>query len=223
MAKILLVEDDRDLSGMIVDWLKFEHHIVEAVYDGEGAVNMLKSYQFDAIILDWQLPKIEGVEVLRNFRTSGGQTPVLMLTGKGAIANKEMGLDAGADDYLTKPFHMKELSARLRALLRRPGGVTGNVLTARDICLESGTFRVTKGGADIQLLPKEFALLEFLMRHPNQVFSADALLDRVWKSESNVSPETVRTCLKRLRRKIDTEEQDSLIQTLHGVGYKLTS
>jgi DNA-binding response OmpR family regulator len=192
------------------------------VHDGEDAVNMLKSYQFDVIILDWQLPKMEGVDVLRNYRTGGGQTPVLMLTGKGAIAEKEVGLDAGADDYLTKPFHMKELSARLRALLRRPGSVTGNVLSARDICLEPSTFRVTKGGADIQLLPKEFALLEFLMRHPNQVFSADALLDRVWKSESNVSPETVRTCLKRLRRKIDTEEQESLIQTLHGVGYKLT-
>jgi DNA-binding response OmpR family regulator len=222
MAKILLVEDDRDLAGMVIDWLKFEHHLVEAVHDGEDAVNMLKSYQFDVIILDWQLPKLEGVDVLRNYRTGGGQTPVLMLTGKGAIAEKEVGLDAGADDYLTKPFHMKELSARLRALLRRPGNVTGNVLSARDICLEPATFRVTKGGADIQLLPKEFALLEFLMRHPNQVFSADALLDRVWKSESNVSPETVRTCLKRLRRKIDTEEQDSLIQTLHGVGYKLS-
>lgn len=223
MAKILLVEDDRDLAGMVLDWLKFEHHLVEAVHSGDEAEDMIKAYQFDVIILDWDLPKVSGVEILRNFRSTGGQTPVLMLTGKSNIQEKELGLDAGADDYLTKPFHMKELSARLRALLRRPAATDGNVLKARNLALEPNNFRVTKNGADIQLLPKEFALLEFLMRHQDQVFSADALLDRVWKSESDVSPETVRTCLKRLRRKIDTEGEGSIIQTLHGVGYKLAS
>ena len=136
MAKILLVEDDRDLAGMVLDWLKFEHHLVEVIHNGGDAQSMLKSYQYDIIILDWQLPQITGVELLRDYRMAGGQTPVLMLTGKGAIHDKEAGLDAGADDYLTKPFHMKELSARLRALLRRPGSVVGNTLTARDISLE---------------------------------------------------------------------------------------
>jgi len=223
MAKILLVEDDRDLAGMVLDWLKFDHHLVEAVHAGDEAEDMIKAYQFDVIILDWELPKVSGVEILRNFRNTGGQTPVLMLTGKTNIQEKELGLDAGADDYLTKPFHMKELSARLRALLRRPAATVGNVLKARSLALEPNNFRVTKNGADIQLLPKEFALLEFLMRHSDQVFSADALLDRVWKSESDVSPETVRTCLKRLRRKIDAEGEQSIIQTLHGVGYKLSS
>jgi DNA-binding response OmpR family regulator len=221
MAKILLVDDDKDLVGMVQDWLQFEHHVVEAVFNGEDALRLLRGYQYDVVVLDWQLPKMSGVDVLLDFRRAGGQTPVLLLTGKTAIQEKETGLDAGADDYLVKPFHMKELSARLRALLRRPTGVTGNILKARDITLEPQSFRVTKDGAEIQLLPKEFALLEFMMRHPNQVFSADVLLDRVWKSEADVSPETVRTCLKRLRRKIDSEKQESLIQTLHGVGYKL--
>ncbi len=208
MAKFLLVDDDKDLAGVVQDWLQFEHHIVEIAFNGEDAEKLLKDYEFDVVILDWQLPNMSGVDLLREFRRSGGQTPILMLTGKIAIQEKEIGLDAGADDY---------------ALMRRPSTVTGDVLSARDIELQPKTFAVTKGGEIITLLPKEFALLEFMMRHPNQVFSADALLDRVWKSEADVSPETVRTCLKRLRRKIDSPEQESLIQTLHGVGYKLTT
>lgn len=223
MAKILLVEDDRDLAGMVFDWLKFEHHLVEMVHDGQEGLELVQSYDYDIIVLDWELPNVSGVDILRQYRSGGGMTPILMLTGKGAVHEKEAGLDSGADDYLTKPFHMKELSARVRSLLRRPPQVTGNVLTAGLLSLEPSTYRVTKNGADLQLLPKEFALLEFLMRHPNQVFSAEALLDRVWKSESDVSPETVRTCLKRLRKKIDVEGEASIIQTLHGVGYKLAT
>ncbi len=221
MPKILVVEDDLDLRSIVEDWLRHEHHLVETATKGDEAMELIGIYPYDVIILDWNLPVMSGIQILKKFRQDGGKTPVLMLTGQDLAENIETGLDSGADDYLTKPFHMKELSARIRALLRRPQTVTENVLRAGDLTLNPRTFAVTKSGADIRLLPKEFALLEFLMRHPNQVFSAEALLDRVWHSENDAAPETVRTCIKRLRRKIDGESENSLIQTLHGVGYKL--
>lgn len=221
MAKILIVEDDLDLRQIVEDWLKHDHHLIETASKGDEALELIGIYSYDLIILDWQLPVYDGIQILKRFRQNGGKTPVLMLTGQDLAEQIEQGLDSGADDYLTKPFHMKELSARIRALLRRPISVTDNVLRAAGINLNPRTFAVTKDGADIRLLPKEFALLEFLMRHPNQVFSAEALLDRVWHSENDAAPETVRTCIKRLRRKIDGESEESVIQTLHGVGYKL--
>lgn len=221
MAKILIVEDDLDLRAIVEDWLKHEHHVVECASRGNEAVELLNIYPYDLIILDWELPELNGIQILRQFRNRGGRTPVLMLTGKGALDEKETGLDSGADDYLTKPFHMKELSARIRALLRRPAEPGETLITVGDLSLNPTTFAVTRGGAQIKLLPKEFALLEFLMRHPDQVFSAEALLDRVWRSDSDAAPETVRTCIKRLRKKLDSESEESLIQTLHGIGYKL--
>lgn len=221
MAKILIVEDDLDLRQIVEDWLKHDHHLIETATKGDEAMELIGIFSYDLIILDWQLPVYDGIQILKKFRQNGGKTPVLMLTGQDLAEQIEQGLDSGADDYLTKPFHMKELSARIRALLRRPVSVTDNVLRAAGINLNPRTFAVTKDGTDIRLLPKEFALLEFLMRHPNQVFSAEALLDRVWHSENDAAPETVRTCIKRLRKKIDGESEESVIQTLHGVGYKL--
>lgn len=222
MAKIIIVEDDRELAGVLQDWLVSEHHVVDTIDNGSEADQLLRHYAFDLIVLDWDLPGMPGVDVCRNFRSRGGQTPILMLTGKGEIKDKTMGLDAGADDYLTKPFHPDELSARVRALLRRPAPVSAtNELKAGDLVLEPSTYRVTRGGKEVRLLPKEFALLEFLMRHPNVVFSADALIDRVWSTESDASPDTVRTNIKRLRQKIDADELRPVIVTVHGVGYKL--
>jgi DNA-binding response OmpR family regulator len=222
VAKILLVEDDMGLSRMVRDWLTFEHHLVETADNGRDGLDKLSFYQYDLVILDWELPEMTGIEICREFRTRGGTTPVLMLTGKGTINDKESGYEAGADDYLTKPFHMKELSLRLRALLRR-GGATlqADQLKFRDLSLEPASHRVTREGKDLGLLPKEFALLEFFMRHPNQVFSAEALLSRVWASETDTTVDAVSTCIKRLRKKIDLEGQTSVIKTVHGVGYKL--
>ncbi|MCC6977747.1 MAG: response regulator transcription factor, partial [Candidatus Melainabacteria bacterium] len=131
------------------------------------------------------------------------------------------GLDSGADDYLTKPFHMKELSARVRAVLRRPGNYVGDKLSSGALELDPGNHCVKVDGNEVSLLPKEFALLEFLMRHPDQVFSADALLNRVWASASDSSIDALTTCVKRLRKKIDKDGQPSYIKTVHGVGYKL--
>lgn len=223
MAKILVVEDDLDLRSIVEDWLKHEHHLIETATKGDEAMELITTYPYDLIILDWQLPVLDGIQILQKFRQGGGRTPVLMLTGQDKTNHIETGLDSGADDYLTKPFHMKELSARIRALLRRPQNVIENVLKCGDITLNPRTYSVTRGGADLKLLPKEFALLEFFMRHPNQVFSTEALLDRVWRSENDAAPETVRTCIKRLRKKIDLENEDSIIETLHSVGYRLHS
>jgi len=221
MAKILLVEDEEDLSQLIGEWLKGEHHTVETVANGEDALDRLRFYKYDIVVLDWILPKATGLEVCKQYRSSGGTTPILLLTAKKHVDEKEAGLDAGADDYLTKPFEMKELSARIRALLRRPQAFSGSKLQVGDLSLEPNTFKVMRGTDEINLLPKEFALLEFLMRHPNQVFSAEALLDRVWSSDSEASPETIRTYIKRLRKKVDVEGKASILSTVHGVGYKL--
>lgn len=221
MSKILLVEDDKEVCDVVSDWLIDEHYTVDVVNSGSEAIERLRFDKYDVLIFDWQLPDLSGIEVCKRFRSKGGITPVLMLTGKGEIEDKEVGLDAGADDYLTKPFHPRELSARVRALLRRSGELKMNVLTCGDIVLDPQGFKVTKDGKDVSLLPKEFALLEFFLRHPNQVFSPEALLDRVWSAESEASPDTIRVHITKLRGKIDTDGQPSIIKTLHRQGYKL--
>lgn len=221
MAKILLVEDEVDLSDLVREWLKSEKHVVELVETGEEAVDRLKFYKYDVVILDWVLPGKTGLAVCQEYRAMGGTTPILFLTAKNMINEKEAGLDAGSDDYLTKPFDIKELSARIRALLRRPQVFSGSVLVAGPLELDTSSRKVLYHGAELQLLPKEFALLEFLMKHQNKVFSSEALIERVWNSESDASPEVIRTYIKRLRKRLDIEGQPSLLQTVHGVGYKL--
>ncbi len=221
MAKILMVEDDLELCNSVGSWLKMEHHTVEIVNSGLDAQEMLLNHHFDIIILDWELPELNGVELCKKFRSKGGETPVLMLTGRSNINDKSQGFDAGADDYLTKPFILTELTLRIRALLRRAGPQVRMVLKAGDLELEPDTFQVKKNGEALKLLPKEFALLEFLMRHPEQVFSLDSLLARIWVSDSDASTDAVQACIKRLRRKIDTPGAESMIANVHGVGYRL--
>jgi DNA-binding response OmpR family regulator len=219
VAKILMVEDDLEVCEVVSDWLTEEHHVVDVVNLGQEAIERLRFDKYDVLILDWKLPDLSGIEVCKSFRAKGGTTPVIMLTGRTEISDKETGLDAGADDYLTKPFHPRELSARVRALLRRSADLKQNVLSCGDLVLDPQGFKVTKAGAEISLLPKEFAL--FFLRHPNQVFSPEALLDRVWSAESEASPDTIRVHITKLRGKIDTEGQPSIIKTLHRQGYKM--
>jgi DNA-binding response OmpR family regulator len=221
MAKILLVEDNEDLATIVADSLIAQKHLVEMVHTGSAGQEQLRFYQFDLVVLDWDLPQMSGIEICREYRDRGGKTPILMLTGKGTTDQKEQGLDAGADDYLTKPFDVKELLARVRALLRRPVGYSGTTLKAGSIELDPVLFKVTRDGEEVRLLPKEFALLEFFMRHKGQVFNAEAVLNRVWSSESDATSESFRTCLKRLRQKIDKDGQSSIITTVHGLGYKI--
>lgn len=223
MAKILLVDDDKGLCDLVERLLVFEHHTVEKAYTGGEAEDKLFVSEYDLIILDWELPELSGLTVCRQYRGRGGRAPVLMLTGRTQVSYKEDGFDAGVDDYVTKPFDLRELSARVKALLRRPATYTGNILRAGDIQLNSNSHEVTKCGTTIQLLPREFALLQFFMRHPNVVYSIDALLERVWEASSEASAGTVRQTIKRLRSKIDSDSDSSIIKTVHGVGYKLES
>lgn len=221
MSKILIVEDDKDLCLMLSDGLEAQGHAAELVHTGNEGRERVLFYEFDLVILDWDLPGIKGIDILKEMRERGKLAPVLMLTGKSDISEKEAGLDTGADDYLTKPFSMKELLARVRSLLRRPQGYTGTILSAGNLSLDPVLFKVTRDGAELKLLPKEFSLLEFFMRHKGQVFTAEAVLNRVWTTESESSPESFRTCLKRLRQKIDSEGQPSLIEYVHGLGYRM--
>jgi DNA-binding response OmpR family regulator len=219
MAKILLVEDDPDLANLIGNILHVERHTIETVSNGQEALGRLKMFRYELVVLDWMLPGMNGMEICTEFRSKGGNTPILMLTSKSTPEEKETALDGGADDYLTKPFHPKELTARIRALLRRPQTVNAKILQIGDIVLDAKTMKVYKNDEEIHLLPKEFSLLELFLRYPNQVFSGDALLDRVWASESAASVDTVRTYIKTLRKKIDSKGSPSLIRTVHGVGY----
>jgi len=225
MAKILLIEDDIEITIVIRGWLQSQSHTVEVVHDGREGMDRLRTCQYDVVLLDWELPNQTGLDILSTFRGEGGTTPVIMMTGKRSIDEKEAGLDTGADDYLTKPFHMKELSARIRSVLRRSSqtGAASNVLKVGDLVLDPAKHKLRKNGVEIQLLPKEFALLEFLMRHPDDVFSGEVLLQRVWHSESEATVEAIRTCIKRLRQKIDQDNEDSMIETLARIGYRLRS
>jgi len=223
MSKVLLVEDDADLTDTIVRWLRSEQYTVESVSNGKEGMERLDLCQYDVVILDWGLPEMSGVEIVERFRGKQGHTPVLMLTGKSAVADKAIGLDAGADDYLIKPFSLIELSARLRALLRRSTSVTSNILQVRNITIDRKKHRATRDGEEIHLLPKEFSLLEFFMRHPDEVFSVEALMQRVWHADSNASVDAIRTCIKRLRDKIDPNDDNPIIHTIPRIGYKLKS
>lgn len=222
LSKILVVEDEKAISDVIQEWLTMEHHSVDVVDDGQEALNRLKVYNYDLVVLDLNLPGLPGIEVLTNFRERGGTTPVLILTGKNAIDDKERGLDSGADDYLTKPFHGRELSARIRALLRRPSSVVGDAVEFGQITLDRANYKVTLKGEDLRLVPTEFDLLEFFMRNPNRVFSPEELLRRVWTDDSEATIGAVTTCIKRLRKKIDIEGMTSMVCTVHGVGYRLS-
>jgi DNA-binding response OmpR family regulator len=221
MAKILIIDDDKDLTLLIRSWLSSENHVMEIVHNGREGMDLMRGSGYDLILLDWDLPEMTGIDVLRTFKNERGTTPIIMLTGNRTVDEKESGLNSGADDYLTKPFHMKELSARIKAVLRRSSKSINNVLEVADMMLDPVKYKFTKGGREIVLVPKEFALLEFLMRHPGQVFDAETLLQRVWHSDSEATIEAVRTCIRRMRQKIDANEENSVIETIARVGYRL--
>jgi len=223
VAKILVVEDELDLAQQLEDWFKREQYTVDVVNNGLDALNRLMVYKYDVVLLDWMLPVLSGLEVLKRLRARNNKTPVVMLTAKDTIDDTEAGLDSGADDYITKPFSLREVSARVRAAVRRNSSAQQTLLVAGDLTLDPVSRSVEKRGKAIHLEPKEFNLLEFFMRHQNQVFSADALIDRVWPSETMVSPDAIRTYIKVLRKKLDEENGPSLIQNVRGVGYKFGS
>lgn len=222
MAKILVAEDDKGLSFTLCEWLQAQAFAndVEVVENGEDAWHHLKFGHYDLVLLDWEMPGLPGIEIVRRFRQSGGITPVLMLTGKSSIEDKEAGLDAGADDYLTKPFHFKELGARLRALLRRPAQVVGETLSFRHVQFERARREVTAHGEKVSLQPMELDVLEHFMLHPGEVISLESLIFKLW-DDGGVTTQAVYSSIKRLRKKLDREGDPSIFESVYGRGYCL--
>jgi DNA-binding response OmpR family regulator len=212
-----------DRSFLIEGWLRGENYTLDICHDGLEGYEFLRQGHYDLLILDWDLPGMSGLEICKKFRAKGGSQPVLILTGKNQIVEKEQGLDSGADDYLCKPFHMRELSARLRALGRRSQAAFSNTLKAGNLEMDISAHKLYKNGAEIHLHPKEYSLLEFLMRHPGDVFSSEAIIQRVWSIDSEASSEAVRTAVRRIRQKLDESEDESLsvIENVRRVGYRL--
>ncbi|MBX3072539.1 response regulator transcription factor [Candidatus Obscuribacterales bacterium] len=222
MSKILFVDDDENLLAMVEAFFKTEKYTVETAKCVEDAEDILAVSKFDILVVDWMMPGKSGLQLVQQIRSQRDRTPIIMLTGQSAMDDKEAGLDGGADDYLTKPFAMRELSVRVRALLRRAAPEVSQVLIAGQINLDTKTRTCTVNGATISLLPKEYSLLEFLMRHPNETFSNDALIERVWKSDTEATEAAIRTCVMRLRKKLaEAGDAENRIQTVARVGYRL--
>ncbi|CAN5504214.1 response regulator transcription factor [soil metagenome] len=224
MANILFVEDDKDLTEMVNDWLSADGYTVEIVHDGNKGWEVLSKGKFDLIILDWHLPGgLSGPEICRKYRDSDGKSPVIMLTGRTEIAEKEQGFDAGVDDYLTKPFNLKELSARLRALLRRPPNKLSNIASNGEIEIDLVKRIVTKSGAKVQLLPKEFDLLEYFMLRPDEEVTVNALIQRISSPSNKATPESLEDSINGLRQKLDDsqDQSTSIIISIPKVGYGL--
>lgn len=221
MAKILLVEDDETISAIVTSVLQRDRHHVEVCNNGASGAEMLMSGQFDLAVLDWQLPKLSGVELCSQVRAKGLMVLILMLTSRSGSANIQTGLQAGADDYLIKPFEAAELSIRVSALLRRPTKIVANELQCGDLVLTMDSGQATIRGATMELTDIEYAVLQFLLRHQGELFSAEQLLDRVWKSESDATYSAVTSCMKRLRRKLEQSGNSPSIKSAYGKGYKL--
>ncbi len=219
MAKILLVDDDEMLADRLKVWLEADGHVTDMVHNGQDALQLLQGFEYWLILLDWQLPDLEGIEICRRYRATGGQAYIIFLTGKDDVASKEEGLDAGSDDYLVKPINVRELSARIRRLQRRQTVLLPVETRIDGVTLDPRTRVLSSDSGNITLRAKEAALLEFLMRHPNDVFTAQELLNAVWPSDSEGSCETVRTWMMHLRKKLDEIGEKDMIKTVKGMGY----
>jgi two-component system, OmpR family, phosphate regulon response regulator PhoB len=221
---VLVVEDEEPIAVLLDYNLRKEGLRVERAADGEEALLKVEEETPDLIVLDWMLPKVSGVEVCRRLRARAEtrRTPIIMLTARGEEADKVRGLDTGADDYVVKPFAMKELSARIRALLRRSRPeLVDEQLAYADLILDRASHRVTRGGADIRLGPTEYRLLDFLMQRPGRVFTRERLLDAVWGSGAYVEVRTVDVHVGRLRKALKRPGAPDLIRTVRSAGYSL--
>jgi DNA-binding response OmpR family regulator len=219
---ILVVEDERRLARLLQDALEEDAHVVELAFDGEEALELALYRTYDLIVLDVMLPGRDGLSVTRELRAAKISTPILMLTARDAVDDRAVGLDAGADDYLVKPFAFLELHARIRALGRRTPEVRApTTLSVHDLTLDLSRHEARRDGRRIELTAKEFSLLEFLMRHPGQVLTRTQILDHVWGYDFISDTNTVDMYIYYLRKKIDRESEHPLIFTMRGVGYRL--
>ncbi|RTL35616.1 MAG: response regulator transcription factor [Candidatus Melainabacteria bacterium] len=223
MAKILVIEDEKEMAETVAHVLRSEHHVVEVALSGNDALDKLRVSQYDLLILDLNLPGTDGLEICKTVRHQKRPVSILMVTGRKTLEEKERGLDLGADDYLTKPFHLKELQARVRALLRRVPTDNSHLVTIHDLSLDRKQHIVTKGGAVVKLLPTEFALLEFFMTHPDRVFTSTQIIEQVWPQDTDATDRAVTSCLNRLRSKLSDGEKFDLIETLYNEGYRMSS
>ena len=222
--RILVVEDEHRIANMIKKGLEQERFAVDIAYTGNDGYDLASSEDYDLIILDLMLPGLSGLEICKQLRARHFHTPVLLLTAKSQIQDKVEGLNAGADDYVTKPFSFEELLARVRALTRRPKTTLKPVLTVADLNLDSANFQVIRDNMQISLSGKEFSLLEYLMRHKNKILTKDTIISHVWNYDADILPNTVEVYIRNLRNKIDIpfKNKKPLIQTIRGFGYKIS-
>ncbi len=219
--RILVVEDERDMNRLIVKTLKKAGYSVDGCFNGEEAQLHIMGAEYDAILLDVMMPQKDGYEVVRELREQGVDVPVLFLTARDTVADRVKGLDLGADDYLVKPFHFDELLARIRAMTRKYAGSRSNCFTVGDLILNAQQRTVTRDGEEIALLPKEFSILEYMIRNQGVVLSREQIEDRIWNYEYSGSSNNVDGYMSRLRKKVDGGCEVKLIHTIRGVGWVL--
>jgi DNA-binding response OmpR family regulator len=220
--RILLVEDDVRLAEALCEALTDQLYVVDLVKDGESAWEQVKAIAYDLILLDIMLPKLDGISLCQRLRQHGYYLPILMLTARDTSTDKVNSLDAGADDYVVKPFDLQELLARIRALLRRGNSASTPILTWGGLRLDPSTYEVTYLDVPLQLTPKEFSLLELLLRNGRRVLSRAVILDSLWSSENLPEEDTVKAHIKALRQKLRSKAApEDLIETVHGLGYRL--
>ena len=219
--RILVAEDERDLNEILCKKLRSEDYCVDGCFDGEEALDYLASVEYDAVILDIMMPKRSGLQVVEQLRRQGDHTPVLFLTARDSIDDRVTGLDAGADDYLVKPFAFDELLARLRVMTRKRGGERSNLFTIDDLTLDIRSKRVERGGGELKLSAKEYALLEYLIRNKGVVLSRIQIEENIWGFDYEGSSNIVDVYIRYLRRKIDKDHPVKLIHTIRGSGYVL--
>ena len=219
--RLLLAEDEKELSNALVTVLKHNNYSVNAVYNGQDALDYLETENYDGAILDIMMPKMDGLTVLKTIRSHGNSVPVLILTARSEIDDRVEGLDCGADDYLTKPFSMKELLARIRAMTRRKTDTTDSVLKYSDIELDRSTYQLSSKGKELRLASKEYQMLEMLMVNPGQIISANQFMDRIWGYDSEAEMNVVWVYISYLRKKLASIDSSVQIKATRGLGYSL--
>ncbi len=218
--RVLIIEDDEAILKMLRRSLVYEGYQVDTATEGQSGLNMARDEHPDIVVLDWMLPGMDGLEVCRRLRTAGN-LPILMLTAKDTIQDRVQGLDAGADDYLVKPFELDELMARIRALLRRTQPERSQVLQFADLTLDTSTRQAYRKGRVISLTAKEYDLLELFLRHPRQVMTREMIFDRVWGYDFGGESNVLDVYIRYLRQKLEEEGEERLLHTVRGVGYVL--
>lgn len=223
--RILVVEDECKIANSIKKGLEQEGYAVDVTYDGESGYDMASTEDYDLIILDVMLPKIDGIALCDKLRNDSNSKPILMLTAKSEVEDKVLGLNKGADDYLTKPFAFSELVARIKALLRRPKREIPKIIKIDDLCVDITNFKVKRKNKIIKLTKKEFSLLEYLARNKGKILSKEQIIEHVWDYEADILPNTVEVYIGYLRNKIDKPfpDQPPLIHTIRGFGYKISN